>query len=219
MSQDQTHVDYFVEKYLNETFTSNIRFLDELVEEAKGLGFPQISISPLQANFLHFFLKAINAKNVLEIGSLFGYSAFSMASALPDDGKLITIEKNPDYAIFIQQKAKEYSLNDKVLVVNMEAKSFLENFEPNFEFDFIFLDADKRNYPYYFKKSLKLLKKGGVVTCDNALAFGELFEINPTHDKADIENLKEFNRFVTNTEGMIGTIIPLGDGIAMGMKL
>jgi predicted O-methyltransferase YrrM len=219
MSQHQTKIDNVTERYLNETFALSLDSLEDLLNESIELGFPQITISPLQANFLYFFLKSINAKYVLEIGSLFGYSAFSMASALTNDGTLIAIEKNSFYAEYIKNKAKEIGLEKKLFVVNQEAKDFLENFEPNYEFDFIFLDADKKNYPYYFGKSIKLLRKGGIIACDNALAFGELMDKNPKHLKEDIESLKEFNNLVTQTEGFIGTIIPLGDGIAMGMKL
>ena len=152
MSLKSTTITEEIDNYIDHLFSSKDEILSKIIDDADSKGMPQISISPLQSSFLQFFLKSINAKYVIEIGSLAGYSTISMAQALPEDGKLVAVEINSEYSELIQKNSKMVNLNHIINVVNANAIDFLNSFKPDFQFDFAFVDADKENYINYFDK-------------------------------------------------------------------
>jgi len=174
MSSSPTQVTEEIYQYLRKNFSSEDEFLRNLKKEAKEAGIPEICISEEQGKFLQFFLKSINAKYVLEIGSLAGYSAITMARALPKGGKLIAVEIFDKNARFIEKMAQDAGLADKIEVINADAKDFLGSWKPDFELDFVFVDADKKGYKKYFELTTPLIRRGGVFAADNALGFGHI---------------------------------------------
>ncbi len=220
MSRKQTDINEKIQHYIRDTFVKEEEFLAELVEKSRKAGFPQISISPEQGRFLRFLLKSIKAKHVIEIGSLFGYSAISMAWALPEDGKLIAVEMNPDYAEFIMEQCRLAGVEKKVDVVAENALSFLSAFKPEKKFDFVFLDADKVNYIKYFDMLNPLLRKGGIMAADNALAFGFIAEDEiGAGRKADVLAMREFNKMLSTHPQFFSSLLQMGDGLAIGIKI
>jgi predicted O-methyltransferase YrrM len=219
MSQYPTPVTKELAEYMFKHFSSEDDFLRNLNKKAAEKGMPTISISPEQGAFIQTFLLAMNAKNVLEIGSLAGYSAITMARALPSDSMLISLEIEPDYAEFIRKNAEEAGLSDIITVINTEAVPFLKQYKPEFKFDFIFIDADKSSYPEYFRLCTPLLRIGGVIAIDNALAWGFVFEENPTFEPYNVSPIREFNRILSEDKRFKSCMVPVGDGMAMGVKL
>lgn len=219
MSLKQTEITIEIENYLIKNFGSEDAFLSQLQEEARQKNMPEISISPLQGAFLQFLIKVLNARYVLEIGSLAGYSAITMAKALPKGGKLIAVEINSEYAQFIQKKVKEAGLDDVVEVVNQSGMEFLKDFKPEYELDLVFVDADKPNHLNYFKKSIELLRVGGVFSADNALAFGHIAEENPEFEPHNVKGVQALNDYVRKHPDFQSCLLPIADGLLLAVKL
>jgi predicted O-methyltransferase YrrM len=203
-------------QYLVDNFSSDDEFLKQLLIDAQSHNIPQISISPEQARFIQFILKSINAKYVLEIGTLAGYSAITMAKALPDDGKLITIELEKKHYEFAKLKIEEAGLSNKIEIINQKALDFLKDFQPAHNFDFIFLDADKSNYYKYVNLIDRYVRSGGIISADNAFAFGFVTQSAPERNPNDVKSIKSFNDFMR--QKYFSTIAPVGDGLLLSLK-
>lgn len=219
MSSSPTQVTEEIYQYLRKNFSSEDDFLRQLKQDAKDAGIPEICISEEQGKFLQVFLKSINAKYVLEIGSLAGYSAITMARALPEGGKLIAVEINEKNARFIEQMAEKAGLADKIEVVFADAKEFLAGWKPDFELDFVFVDADKGGYKTYFELTTPLIRKGGIFAADNALGFGHIAETDPKSEPGNVKALQEMNQILKNSPLYDSCLVTVGDGMAMGIKL
>ncbi len=219
MSQRPTPVDDKLFEYLKENFSSEDEFLSKLVEEAIQEGIPNISISPEQGLFMQFMLKTINARSVVELGTLAGYSAITMARALPEGSKLITIENEFKHALFATRKVKEAGLEHIIEVQNSDALEFLKIYEPQEPFDFIFVDADKPNYARYLDILTPMLKIGGIFAADNAFAFGFVASSKPERNPEDVKSITGFNHYFRNHPQYSVCMVPVGDGIIMGVKL
>ena len=173
----------------------------------------QISIS--QCQFLHLIIKVTNIKKILEIGTFTGLSTLSMSLALPDDGKVIALDKNEQtnkIAINFFKKAKQ---DHKITTFIKPALESLVEIKEKFEL--IFIDADKGNYKEYYEKSLSLLQTSGLIIIDNVLWYGEV-TLKNTEDKIT-KTIKDFNEFVSNDNRVEKIIIPLGDGMTICRKL
>ncbi len=219
MSHRPTLITDELVDYINENFSSEDKFLAKLRVDAKKSKIPDICISPEQGAFLQFFLKAVKAKYVLEIGTLAGYSAITMARSLPEGGKLISVEINAKNAEFARKKIKEAGLESKIEVHTASALQFLENYRPEFQFDFIFIDAEKTEYKKYFLSCSSLIRKGGIIAADNALAFGEI--VNTDKDREifkEIEAIRDFNRFIKSSADFKSCLLTVGDGMIMSVK-
>lgn len=204
--------------YIEENFSAEDDFLNNLCKEAAENDIPDICIGGAQGAFLQLFLRSMNAKYVLEIGSLAGYSAITMARALPDDGKVVCLELNPKFCDFIRRKAKEAGLDHKIEVHQGNAVTFLESFKPDFSFDFIFVDADKPNYSKYLELALPMLRSGGVIAGDNALAWGYVADKDSEYEPMNVSGIQNFNKTVAEHPELVSCMIPVGDGMVMGLK-
>lgn len=216
MSLKSTPVTEEIDLYLRKYFSSEDEFLYNLRMEAKSVGMPEITISPVQGLFLQMLLKSINARKVLEIGSLGGYSAITMAKALPDDGIIYAVEINKTYCDFINQKTKESGLSNKINIINSSGEDFLKNLSKDEMFDFVFLDADKSGYINYVMLSTTHLRKGGIIAADNALAMGKISDKSEDLNAIAIHN---FNLFMINNQDFFTSLVPIGDGLTLGLKL
>ncbi|MDC0416986.1 class I SAM-dependent methyltransferase [Candidatus Pelagibacter sp.] len=185
----------------------------EIINYNKTLGdIKRMQIDPTQCHFLHLIIKISNIKNVLEIGTFTGLSTLSISLALPEDGKLIALDKNEktnELALKFFKKAKQ---DHKIKTIVKPALETLEELNKN-EFDMIFIDADKMNYKQYYEKSLELIKKGGLIIIDNVLWHGEVAD-EKNNDKFTI-NIREFNKLVNEDSRVEQIIMPLGDGMTI----
>ena len=173
----------------------------------------QISIS--QCQFLYLIIKITNIKKILEIGTFTGLSTLSMSLAIPDDGKIIALDKNEEtnkIAINFFKKAKQ---DQKIITLIKPALESLAEIKEKFEL--IFIDADKGNYKQYYEKSLSLLVTRGLIIIDNVLWYGEV-AAEKSQDKIT-KTIKDFNEFVSNDNRVEKIIIPLGDGMTICRKL
>jgi predicted O-methyltransferase YrrM len=205
-------------QYIEDNFSSEDTFLAQLCEEAAANNIPDICIGGAQGAFLQVFLRSMNARYVLEIGSLAGYSAITMARALPDDGKVVCLELSAKFCDFIRRKADEAGVLHKIEVHQGNAVTFLQTYKPDFSFDFVFIDADKPKYSKYLELSMPLLRSGGVIAGDNALAWGYVADENPTFEPLNVRGIQQFNTSVAEHPDLLSCMIPVGDGMVMGLK-
>jgi predicted O-methyltransferase YrrM len=161
---------------------------------------------------LHLIIKISNIKNVLEIGTFTGLSALSISLALPDDGKLIALDKNEETNKVAKSFFKKANQDHKIKTIIKPALESLEELK-NDKFDMVFIDADKMNYKIYYEKSLKLVNKNGLIIIDNVLWHGEVADTKNC-DKYTV-NIREVNAYVSKDNRVEQIIIPLGDGMTV----
>ena len=185
----------------------------EIIDYNKTLGdIKRMQIDPTQCHFLHLIIKISNIKNVLEIGTFTGLSALSISLALPEDGKLVVLDKNEETSKIAQNFFKKANQSHKITTIIKPAFESLNDIK-NQKFDMVFIDADKMNYKKYYEKSLGLINQGGLIIIDNVLWHGEVADVKYS-DKYTI-NIREFNKFVSEDKRVEQVIIPLGDGMTV----
>ena len=185
----------------------------EIIDYNNTLGdIKRMQVATSQCHFLHLIIKTSNIKNVLEIGTFTGLSALSIALALPDDGKLIALDKNEETNKVALDFFKKANLDNKIQTIIKPALDSLDELKNN-KFDMIFIDADKMNYKEYYERSLNLLDKGGLIIVDNVLWHGEVVD-EDILDKYTI-NIREFNAHVAQDKRVEQIIVPLGDGMTV----
>ena len=191
----------------------------EILKYNKTLGdLQRMQISETQANFLQLIIKITNAKNCLEIGTFTGFSALTMALALPDDGLVTTLDKDQKIINTAINFFKKGNLDKKILPIVAPALDTLKKMvKDNKIFDLIFIDADKGNYINYFNSSLDLIKSGSIVIVDNVLWHGDAYNKNKNDKQTN--TIREFNSYVKNDKRVEKFIIPLGDGLMVCRKL
>ncbi|MGN6216400.1 MAG: O-methyltransferase [Solirubrobacterales bacterium] len=165
-----------VDQFIGETILDEDEALRGAVEAAEAAGLPAIQVSPAQGKLLQLLVRILGAKQILEFGTLGGYSAILMARALPEDGRLITLEAKPEYAEVARRSIERAGVGDKVEVrvgPALEALPVLEE-EGAGPFDLVFIDADKVNTPNYFAWALDHTRPGGLIIADNVVRKGTL---------------------------------------------
>jgi len=202
-----------LQNYINDFGLKLDPIQKEIINYNKSLGdVKRMQVDPVQCHFLHLIIKVSNIKNVLEIGTFTGLSALSISLALPDDGKLIALDKNEDTNKIAMDFFKRANQNHKIQTIINPALDTLEELS-NQKFDMVFIDADKMNYKKYYEKSLGLINQGGLIIIDNVLWHGEVVD-EKNDDKFTI-NIREFNKFVSEDKRVEQIIIPLGDGMTV----
>lgn len=222
MATRSTYLTDELNDYITSRFSSESDDLRALNAEAIAAGIPAISISPEQTSFLQIMIRAIGARTILEIGSLAGYSAIVMARALPSDGTVYACEYEPSHASFIRDKTHELGLDSMIKVLEGPALTTIaELFESSTTmFDMVFIDADKVNYSAYFDLVLPRLRIGGLIIGDNALAWGEVARsATTTFEPHNVKALDAFNTCMSSHPQLQSTLVPLGDGMVVGIKI
>ena len=206
-----------LEKYIINHSEKLTNVQKEIIDYNIGLGKQQkLQISVSQAHFLQTLIKISNSKKILEIGSFTGFSAISMALALPNDGDLVSLDKNLEFskkAKFFYEKAKEKRIK-QIIKPALESLNQLKNTKQIF--DLIFIDADKENYLNYYEISIDLVDKGGLIIIDNVLWHGEVADKSKNDKFTNI--IREFNKHVKQDNRITKNIIPIGDGLTICIK-
>mgnify|MGYP001457433986 CR=1 FL=1 len=206
-----------LEKYIIDHSNELDPVLREIIDYNTTLGDKkklQISIS--QAQFLQTLVKISSIKKILEVGSFTGFSALSMALALPPDGSLISLDKDPvcsNKAKLFYKKANEKKIKQ---MIKPAIESLNELKDSKQIFDLIFLDADKENYLNYYEICIELIDKKGLIIVDNVLWHGEVAD-NTKNDKFT-NIMREFNKHIKKDKRIIKYIIPIGDGFTICIK-
>lgn len=202
-----TEIFLQVDNYISGLLAPEDKALVETIKSLDNEGLPQHSVSPNQGKFLQVMMIACNAKRVLELGTLGGYSTIWLARALPDDGKVITIELDKHHGEVAQKNIDNAGLSQKVdlrvgKALDILPKIVAENREP---FDLIFIDADKPPYTEYFDYALKLSRPGTLIICDNVIREGKVLDKNSTDEK--VQGVQRLNKMLSENKKVTATIL------------
>lgn len=172
-----------VDTYIEQKLLGQDDLLKAVLKANAEGGLPDYDVSPTQGAFLQLMVSILRAKRVLEIGTLGGYSSIWMARALPEDGKLISLEYDPRHAQVAQSNVEIAGLTEKIEIITGAAADTLPRLHANDiePFDFVFIDADKSNNALYLDWALKLSRKGALIICDNVVRDGDVVD-NNLHD-------------------------------------
>lgn len=215
MSHASTFVTDEHFRYIADRTRGDDAFLTELKRAAREAGMPPIWIAPEQASFVRILLTAARARDVIEVGTLAGYSAITMARALPPDGRVRTIEYDARHARFAREWIAKSDVAERVSVHEGRGVDVLATFATD-SADAAFLDADKGSYPLYLEESLRIVRRGGLVLVDNAFAFGQVLDAQPRDREAPA--VQRFNEQMARETRLESVIVPLGDGLWVGVK-
>lgn len=200
---------YLLDVSLKETDTQRA-----LREETAKLPLANMQVSPEQAQFLQMLLRIIGAKKVLELGTFTGYSALSMALALPADGELITCDINPEWTAIAEPFWKQSEACDKIslrLGPGLKTLQALMDEGHAGTFDFIFIDADKTNYSNYYEFALQLLSPIGLIAIDNV--FWEGAVIDEADHSPQTREIRRINERLRTDTRVHTSLLPIADGL------
>ncbi|KAG9001475.1 hypothetical protein FRB94_006583 [Tulasnella sp. JGI-2019a] len=208
--------------YHNERLIKSDPLLDNISTEAAKQGVPLISVSKAQGKFMNLLLKSMQAKKVLEVGTLAGFSGIWMARALPDDGQLVTLEYSDLHAKVAEANFAAAKLTHKVKIIVGKAADTLPTITEDGTFDLAFIDADKTGNLDYYIHAKRLVRSGGVIIVDNVVRNG--FVAVPEVTDTAIEGVRRLLEYVkTDTEVEATTLATVGekgyDGFLYGVKL
>ena len=181
-----------VDRYLGDLLAPADHALEVALEASAAAGLPAINVSPAQGKLLHLLVRAIGARNVLEIGTLGGYSTIWLARALPDGGRVLSLEADARHAEVARANIARAGLETRVEVRLGMALDTLPNLaaEGREPFDFVFIDADKPNNTAYFDWALKLSRPGSIIVVDNVVREGDV--IDAADDSPTVQGVRRF---------------------------
>lgn len=208
-------MDERLERYVTELFAAEDPILSKIRARHESEKLPAINVSPEEGKLLHLLLLIIQAKNVLEIGSLGGYSGVWLARALAPGGTLTTIEKDPKHASIARQAFAAAGLQDRIRLIEGAALDVLPTLSPGF--DAVFIDADKEPLPKYFDWGMRLLRDGGLLLTDNAFFHGAA--VDPKDNSGAARGVRRFNELAASDPRLVATVIPVRDGLVVGLKV
>ena len=205
-----------LEGYLRELFAVEDDVLITIRENIAAHGLPQRTIKPEEGRFLEFIVAASGVRLALEIGTLGGYSGTWIARGLRDDGRLITIEEDPERAAVAEENFRLAGFAQRVDIRVGDAHQLLPELSTEGPFDFVFIDAEKEGYPAYLDWALENLQPGGIVAGHNAFGHGDVVDAADTSERT--EALRAFNRRLAEDPRMVSLIFPAGDGTAFAVR-
>lgn len=200
--------------FTREWFAQEDDVLAHVRHRTRELGMPEIQIRPEEGQILYFLARMIGARHILEVGTLAGYSTIWLARAVPEDGSVVTLEVEPSHARVAREHFALAGLNGRVEIVEGSAHETLPILARREPFDLMFIDADKAGYPAYLAWALENLPNGALIVAHNAFREGKL--ISDTPDDAALAT-RELLHAMARDERLLSTIIPVGDGFAVGM--
>lgn len=211
-------IDAGIEKYI-ENHTSEASGILNKIERETYLRsiYPRMLSGNVQGKFLGMISQMIKPSSILEIGTFTGFSAICLAQGLSEHGYLHTIEINEELRVNHETYFREANMQDRIKTYYGNALEIIPQIGINF--DLIFIDADKINYPNYYKICLNKLHKGGFILADNVLWSGKVLVDDVSKIDKDTLAVKEFNDMVQNDDRVENVMIPLRDGLILIQKV
>ena len=196
-----------VDQYMSDVLIPRDSTLEEVLQENPQTNLPAHDVSPMQGKFLQLLVQIQGARNILEIGTLGGYSTIWLARALPFGGRIVTLEASEKHAEIARSNIERANLTDKIEIrVGLALDSLQqignENYEP---FDFIFIDADKQNNPAYFEWALELSRPGAVIIGDNVVREGEVIESTSADPR--VQGIRRFYELIATEPRVSATAL------------
>jgi len=208
-----------IENYINNHSLELTTVQKEIISYNNSLGdMKRMQISISQCHFLHLIVKISNIKKILEIGTFTGLSGLTMSLSLPNDGKLVTLDKSSERNKIASDFFKKSKQERKIKTIIGAALDSISNLKKEKQkFDLVFIDADKENYKNYYNQSLDLIDKNGLIIVDNVLWHGEVVDSKKQDKLTTI--IRDFNSYINNDKRTENLIIPVGDGLTVCRKL
>jgi caffeoyl-CoA O-methyltransferase len=196
-----------VDKYISDLFITPDESLIAAEHSHQLEKLPPINVSPNLGKLLNLFAKLTKAKKILEVGTLAGYSTIWMAKALPEDGRLISLEIDPHHAAVAKKNIERAGLTSKVDIRVGKAIDLLPMLVKDRAgpFDMIFIDADKPPYTEYFEWALKLSRSGTLIIADNVIRDGKV--LDQSHEDPMVKGVQRFNKALAANRKVSATIL------------
>ncbi len=206
--------------YALRTFQPTDKTLNAIVEKTKLAGMPEIQVGPMEGLLLENFVRALQAKKVVEIGTLAGYSTVCLARGLASEGKVWTFEFSEKHALLAQENFQLAGVSAKVKLLLGPALERLPVIEHEGPFDLIFIDADKQNYVNYLQWAVKNVRVGGTILADNTFAWGEVGKPELETNKTPmVQALRAYNEAAANHPQLRTAIIPTFEGLTFSVRI
>lgn len=208
-----------IERYVSETITRETPVQQRLRAETAKLPMGVMQIGPDQGALLALLIRLIGARRALEIGTFTGYSALAIATALPEDGKLVACDVSEEWTSIARRYWEQAGLAKRIelhLGPATETLAQLLRDGAAGAFDFAFIDADKTNYDAYYESCLQLLRPGGLIAIDNVLWGGAVAD--PLAHGADTEALRALNVKIRDDARVESCLLTVGDGVMLARK-
>jgi predicted O-methyltransferase YrrM len=220
MSNVHTQVTPELSDYIRRVSLRESDLLRRLREETATLPMARMQISPEQGQFMQLLMHVLRAVNTIEVGVFTGYSSLCVALALPAEGKVIACDVSEEWTSIGKRYWKEAGVDHKIDLRLGPALTTLDSLIAEGRegsFDFAFIDADKGNYQNYYERMLTLVRKGGVIGIDNVLWHGSVAD--PSVQDAETQAIRNLNEMLHNDPRVFITLLPIGDGLTLAMKL
>lgn len=214
--QQEARIRHEIEETITRIFAPEDEGLQSALASAKQAGLPAIQISPIQGKFLQLMATACNARKILEIGSLAGYSGIWLARALPADGRLITLEVDPHHAEAVRNSFAKAGVSDRTELRVGNALDILPQLEKEAPFDLVFIDADKPPYAQYLDWALRLTRPGSIIIADNCIRNGRGFQES---EDAGMAGIVEYNKRIANDPRLISLDLAMDDDYTDGFAI
>ena len=179
-----------------------------------------VNIGGNEGKILQLLISLSGASKIVEIGTLFGYSAVWMARALPASGHLYTIERDHDCVRMARTAFEECKVSDRVTLLEGEALDLLGGLTAQGPFDLVFIDANKSAYPLYLEWAALNIRPGGLIVADNTLLGGHVAESEKPESlsRAQVTEMRKFNDLIANDPRFFGTILPTDEGLTVAIR-
>lgn len=207
--REQAERRAFIDRELVALFAPEDEALQAAQEAGRANEMPPIAISPLQGRLLQVLARTCGARKILEIGTLAGYSTIWLARALPEGGRVISLEVSEKHAAVARASLDRAGLADRSEVRVGPAQETLPALQSEAPFDLVFIDADKPGYPTYLDWALQLTRAGSLIVADNCVRGGE--PLRGTSDDPGMRALGEYDRRVASDPRLLSVALPIDD--------
>lgn len=207
-------------RYLVENSVREPEILRKLREETAADPMSRMQIGPEQGQFMQLIVRMTGARRCLEIGVFTGYSSLAVALALPAEGSILACDISEKWTAIARKYWAAAGVSDRIelrLAPALETLDGLVRTGASASFDFAFIDADKANYQAYFERALTLVRTGGLIAVDNTLWQGAVADPNVRDE--DTEAIRAFNRRLKEDRRVFPSLVPIGDGLSLALKL
>jgi caffeoyl-CoA O-methyltransferase len=192
--------------------------VNELREETAKLGdWAVMQISPDQATLLRLLVSSIGARRAVEVGTFTGLSALAVARGLPADGKLLCLDVSEEWTAVARRAWKQAGVDGRIELRIAPAADTLRSLPQEPQFDFAFIDADKKGYAVYWDEIVKRLRPGGLIAVDNVLWEGDV--VRPEEQGEDVVAIRRFNEMVLADRRVESVMLAIADGLTLARKL
>lgn len=211
---DDRLYDYLLAHSVRET-----DLMRELREVTSQLEMSRMQIAPEQGGFMSLLVELVGASRIIEVGTFTGYSALCMASAMPEDGRLICCDVSEEWTSIGRQFWERAGVSDRIDLRIAPALYTLDGLLSDGQserFDMTFVDADKVNYAAYYERCFELVRPGGLMLFDNTLWSGAVAD--PEDHEPDTEGIRALNRMLIEDDRVSVSLVPIGDGLTLVRK-